>query len=500
MRHGSDPILQIRNLSKAFGGVQALDGVSFDVRAGEIHGLMGENGAGKSTLMNILMGLIDPDEGEIIFRGEVMETTDVRASLDKGISMVHQEIMPIPELTVAQNIYLGKEVTKNIPAWLDDREIAEKARDQLRKLGVVINVTQKMKHLTIAQMQMVEIAKALSNKAKIIIMDEPTSSLSEKEVEQLFNVIQHQKERGVTVIYISHRLEEIFHICDTVSVLRDGQFIGSKPVSQIDERTLIDRMVGRKLETVFPEKNSDFGDVIFSVKNLDKKGKFRDISFDIRAGEVLGFAGLIGAGRTNIIRSVMGLDPPDSGKTEVNDHNVQIGSPEEAIRLGISWVTEDRKGSGIIPDLSVKQNITLSSLGKVKTGGLFINNQKEQQTAGSVIDSLRIKTPNMHQKVKFLSGGNQQKVVIGKSLLVSPDVLILDEPTRGIDVGAKFEIYQLVDRLAREGKAILLISSELPELLGLSHRIIVLSKGVIQAELPTQEATQHSIMKYAMEQ
>jgi len=498
MNSGMEPILQIRNLSKAFGGVQALDGVSFDVRAGEIHGLMGENGAGKSTLMNILMGLINPDDGEVIFRGDLLESMDVRASLDKGISMVHQEIMPIPELTVAQNIYLGKEMTKTLPGWLDDREINEKARKKLDELGVELEVTQKMKHLSIAQMQMVEIAKALSNKAKIIIMDEPTSSLSEKEVEQLFNVIQQQKERGVTVIYISHRLEEIFHICDTVSVLRDGKLIDTKPVTEMDEKSLINRMVGRKLETVFPQKNKDFGDIIFSVENLFKKGEFRDISFEIREGEVLGFAGLIGAGRTNVIRSIMGLDLPESGSIQVNGQTVTIQSPKDAIRLGISWVTEDRKGSGIIPDLSVKKNITLSSLEKVKTG-LFINKLREEQAAGTMIDDLRIKTPDMYQKVKYLSGGNQQKVVIGKSLLSKPDVLILDEPTRGIDVGAKFEIYQLIDKLAREGKAILLISSELPELLGLSHRIIVLSKGAIRAELPSKEATQHTIMKYAME-
>jgi len=498
MNSGKESILQVRNLSKAFGGVQALDGVSFDVRAGEIHGLMGENGAGKSTLMNILMGLINPDDGEVIFRGDLLESMDVRASLDRGISMVHQEIMPIPELTVAQNIYLGKEMTKTLPGWLDDREINEKARKKLDELGVELEVTQKMKHLSIAQMQMVEIAKALSNKAKIIIMDEPTSSLSEKEVEQLFNVIQQQKERGVTVIYISHRLEEIFHICDTVSVLRDGKLIDTKPVTEMDEKSLINRMVGRKLETVFPQKNKDLGDIIFSVENLFKKGEFRDISFEIREGEVLGFAGLVGAGRTNVIRSIMGLDLPESGNIQINGQTVTIQSPKDAIRLGISWVTEDRKGSGIIPDLSVKKNITLSSLEKVKTG-LFINKLREEQAAGTMIDDLRIKTPDMYQKVKYLSGGNQQKVVIGKSLLSKPDVLILDEPTRGIDVGAKFEIYQLIDKLAREGKAILLISSELPELLGLSHRIIVLSKGAIRAELPSKEATQHTIMKYAME-
>ncbi|MDR8392703.1 sugar ABC transporter ATP-binding protein [Aliifodinibius sp. S!AR15-10] len=490
-------ILQVRNLSKSFGGVQALDNVQFEAKEGEVHGLMGENGAGKSTLMNILVGLIKPDTGKIIFQGETLQHSDVRGTIDRGISMVHQEIMPIPELTVAQNIYLGQEMVK-IPGWVDENRIIEHAEQQLRELEVDIDVTRQMKHLGVAEMQMVEIAKALSNEAKIIIMDEPTSSLSNKEVDNLFRVINTQKKKGVTIIYISHRMEEIFRICDTVTVLRDGHYIDTKPAKELDEDTLIEMMVGRELEAVFPDKNRNIGDVVFSVKRLGSKEKFRDISFELRRGEVLGFAGLMGAGRTDIVQSIMGLKPLNAGQIYLNGNEVNVSSPRDAIRLGISYVTEDRKGSGIVQDLSVRENLTLSSLRQFSSK-MFVNKTEEHRSAGRMIDDLRIKTPNMQQKVKFLSGGNQQKVVIGKSLLASPEVLILDEPTRGIDVGAKFEIYQLIDQLAREGKAILLISSELPELLGLSHRILVLSRGRVTAELKAGEATQELIMKHAIQ-
>lgn len=497
MNSDQECILQVRNLSKAFGGVQALENVHLEVGRGEVHGIMGENGAGKSTLMNILMGLVQPDSGEIIFQGERFKNRDVRSALDKGISMVHQEIMPIPELTVAQNIYLGRESTKRLPGWINEKQVIQDARQQLQELDVDLDVTRKMKHLSVAEMQMVEIAKALSNDAKIIIMDEPTSSLSNKEVDNLFRVIDTQKEKGVTILYISHRMEEIFRICDTVTVLRDGHYIGTKPAAKLNEETLIEMMVGRELDTVFPDKNRDIGETIFSVKGLSRAGKFDNIDFDVRRGEVLGLAGLIGAGRTDIAKSIMGLSPLDNGKIYLDGREVSINTPRDAIHLGISYVTEDRKGSGLVQDLSVKENLTLSSMEQL-ISGMFVNETAERRFADRMISDLRIKTPGMQQKVKFLSGGNQQKVVIGKSLLSSPDVLILDEPTRGIDVGAKFEIYQLIDQLAREGKAIILISSELPELLGLSHRIMVLSKGEISAELNTEEATQELIMKHAI--
>ncbi|MDX1637087.1 MAG: sugar ABC transporter ATP-binding protein [Balneolaceae bacterium] len=498
MRSDRETILQVQNLSKAFGGVQALNDVHLEVKKGEVHGLIGENGAGKSTLMNILMGLVESDSGEITFDGEKLAHNDVQQSLERGISMVHQEIMAIPELTVAQNIFLGQEPSLGNALWLDEDKIVREARKLLKKLDVDIDVTRKMSTLSVAEMQVVEIARALSNEVKIIIMDEPTSSLSSQEVEQLFRVIEEQKRKGITIIYISHRMEEIFRICETVTVLRDGRFIDSVPTAELTEKTLIRMMVGRELDTVFPERNPHSGEIIFSARNLGVRGKFRKISFELRRGEVLGMAGLVGAGRTDIARAIMGVTNLDAGDLFLHGKKITIESPEEAIRAGIAWVTEDRKGSGIIPDLSVKNNLTLSCLRQLQAG-LVIDNRSEVSAAGNMIDRLGIKTPGMHQKVKYLSGGNQQKVVIGKSLLVTPEVLILDEPTRGIDVGAKFEIYELIDQLARDGKAILLISSELPELLGLSHRILVLSNGNISTELGAGQASQEMIMKYAIQ-
>lgn len=491
-------VLQVRNLSKAFAGAKALDNVCLDVKSGEVHGLMGENGAGKSTLMNILIGMLDPDAGEVIFQGEVLNYADVKGTLEKGISMVHQEILPVPELTVGQNIYLGKETMRGSFGWIDEQSINEQATEQLRELGVDINVDRRMKDLSVAEMQMVEIAKALSNDANIIIMDEPTASLSEREVENLFRIIDRQKKKGVTVIYISHRMEEIFKICDTVTVLRDGQYIGSNPVSQLTQNKLIEMMVGRKLETVFPEVHSDIGKSIFSGRGLTRDKSFYDVNFEIRQGEILGIAGLMGAGRSEIFKSIIGLNPLDSGEVYFDGEKVKIDSPKEAIQLGLSYVSEDRKGLGLIQELSVKQNVTLSSL-KKHVDGILIREKSENTAADQMVRDLQIKGSGIDQKVKFLSGGNQQKVVIGKALLASPNVLILDEPTRGIDVGAKFEIYQLITQLAKQGIAIILISSELPELLGLGHRILVLSKGRITAELTREEATQKAIMQYAMQ-
>lgn len=497
MREDPNVVLQIKNVSKAFGGVQALENVHFRVRTGEVHGVMGENGAGKSTLMKSLMGLVQPDSGQIIFQGEPLDHTDVKSTLDRGISMVHQEIMPVPELTVAQNIFLGQEKTKTFPGWIDEEILIQKADRLLEELNVEIDVTRPMKQLSIAEMQMVEIAKALSNNAKVIIMDEPTSSLSSEEVRHLFSVIRKQEKRGVTVIYISHRMEEIFQICDRITVLRDGRHVGTKLAETLNEDQLIRMMVGRSLDTVFPEKNNKLREVIFSVKGFSKKGRYNDINFEVRHGEVLGLAGLIGAGRTDIVKAIMGLETHDKGTIELYGREVTIDSPQYAIRQGISYVTEDRKESGIIQDLSVCANLTLSNL-RSFVSGMMINEKMEKKAATNMIERLSIKTPHMFQKVRFLSGGNQQKVIIGKSLLTEPEVLILDEPTRGIDVGAKFEIYQLIDKMARAGKAVILISSELSELLGLSHRILVLSKGELTAELPANEATQEMIMKYAI--
>lgn len=461
---------------------------------------MGENGAGKSTFMKILIGLLTPDSGEIIFEGNIIKNKTVSEISKMGISMIHQEILIIPELTVAQNIFLGreKEISGNKSAWLNDKNLTLKASELLTELGMDLDPDIKMKYLSVAQMQMVEIAKAVSNDAKVIIMDEPTSAISDKEVSTLFKIIRDLKSKGVAIIYISHKMDEIFEICDMITVLRDGKYITTKSASELDINGLIGMMVGREITSMFPEPVLEKGKIIISVKNLTKKGKFFNINFDVRAGEILGISGLMGAGRTEIAQAIYGLASADSGEIYINGEEVKLKSPQEAVDKGIGYVSEDRKGLGFIPQLSVKQNLTLANLSE-HCQGLFINNTKENKAADQMITGLKIKASGRDQKVTHLSGGNQQKVVIGKVLAASPKVIILDEPTRGVDVGAKFEIYKLISNLAAQGIAIIMISSELPEILGMSGRILVLSKGIQTAILSRQEATQELIMKYAVE-
>ncbi|MEZ4905867.1 MAG: sugar ABC transporter ATP-binding protein [Spirosomataceae bacterium] len=493
----SDSILQIRHLTKSFGGIKALDDVQFDLRKGEVHALMGENGAGKSTLMKILIGLLKPDAGTIMFEGRLLENSDVNESIQKGISMIHQEMQVIPELTVAQNIFLGRESTRWLPHWLDDEAINTQAQTLLSEMGINIAATTKMKQLSVAQMQMVEIAKAISNNAKVIIMDEPTSAISDKEVAMLFQMIKELKAKGVAIIYISHKMEEIYTIADTITVLRDGRYITTKPSIELDKKSLIGLMVGRELTDLFPPQIATKGNILLSVKKLSSKGRFSDISFEVKAGEVLGIAGLMGAGRTEIARAIYGLDSYEAGEVWVKGKKVVIQSPQDALNNGIGYVSEDRKGLGFIPNMSVKHNISLSNLAQYAKNG-FVQTQKEQLTITQTVEELKIKIATLDQKVTQLSGGNQQKVVIGKVLLTNPDIILLDEPTRGIDIGAKLEIYKLIHELAAQGKAILLISSELPEILGMSDRVLVLSKGKQTALLSKKEATQENIMRYAI--
>lgn len=492
-----DYILQVRALSKAFLGVKALDNVQLDLKKGEVHAIMGENGAGKSTFMKILMGLLTPDAGEIIFEGSELKNNDVNEVLKKGISMIHQEMLIVPELTVAQNIFLGRESTRWLPNWLDDKAIDTQAEALLAQMGVSIRARTPMKHLSVAEMQMVEIAKAISNNAKVIIMDEPTSAISDKEVATLFKIIKDLKQKGVAIIYISHKMDEIFQIADTITVLRDGQYIGTKSAAELDQQSLITMMVGRAIDNLFPEAVVELGAEVFSVKNLSSEGKFSNINFAVHAGEVLGIAGLMGAGRTEIARAIFGLDTYDSGELWLKGKKIKIQSPHEAIARGIGYVSEDRKGLGFIPGMSVKENITLASLPDYAKGW-FVGSESENAAATQMIHDLKIKTTGVEQQVNYLSGGNQQKVVIAKVLQASPQVVILDEPTRGIDIGAKFEIYKLINELTAKGIAVVMISSELPEILGMSHRILVLSKGKQTALLSKQEATQETIMKYAM--
>jgi inositol transport system ATP-binding protein len=498
----SDPILRVSGLSKSFSGVKALDNVQFVLKRGEVHALMGENGAGKSTFMKILIGLLKPDSGEILFEGSELVANGVSDMLGKGISMIHQEMLAVPELTVAQNIFLGREKQAGnkrsfFLGWLNDTEINRKAGALMEQLGVAITPETRMRDLTVAQMQMVEIARAISNDAKVIIMDEPTSAISDREVATLFRIIRDLKAKGVSIIYISHKMDEIAQIADTVTVMRDGKYIGSKPASALDQASLINMMVGRELNQMFPEFRGRLGEVMLEVKNLSSAGAFSGITFQVRSGEILGLAGLMGAGRTEIARVIFGLDKAENGQIILEGQDKSISSPREALRRGIGYVSEDRKKLGFVPSMSVKENITLASLRKSSKQG-FVNEDLESFTADQIILDLRIKTAGLEQQVRHLSGGNQQKVVIGKVLAVSPKVIILDEPTRGVDVGAKFEIYKLIRNLADQGLAILMISSELPEILGMSDRILVLSKGKQTALLSKEEATQELIMKYAV--
>ena len=498
MTRQPDQLLQVRNLSKSFVGVKALDQVQLDLKKGEVHAVMGENGAGKSTFMKILMGLLSPDSGEIWLEGDILKNADVNETLKRGISMIHQEMLVVPELTVAQNIFLGREKTNWLPFWLDDTHTNAQAEAILQQMGVDIAPTTLLKHLSVAEMQMVEIAKAISNNAKVIIMDEPTSAISDKEVATLFKIIKDLKQQGVGILYISHKMDEIFQISDTITVLRDGQYIGTKPASDLDQPTLISMMVGREITNLFPEIVPSKDEVVLSVKKLTRQSVFSDITFEVRKGEVLGLAGLMGAGRTEVARAIFGLDRYDSGEIQLNGQTVRIHSPAEAIALGIGYVSEDRKGLGFIPAMTIQDNITLSSLPQHAKAG-WVMTDSEATVATRMMQNLRIKATGAAQKVSHLSGGNQQKVVIAKVLQAAPDVVILDEPTRGIDIGAKFEIYKLINDLTAQGIAVVMISSELPEILGLSHRILVLSKGKQTALLSTTEATQDMIMKFAMQ-
>jgi inositol transport system ATP-binding protein len=493
-----NPILQVQNLSKSFLGVKALDNIQFELTKGEVHALMGENGAGKSTFMKILMGLLTADSGEIVFEGKILKGKSVHENLLKGISMIHQEILVVPELTVAQNIFLGRET--NYLNWLNDKAINQKAQELLDLIGVKINAQTKIKNLSIAQMQMVEIAKAISTNAKVIIMDEPTSALSDIEVEILFKIINDLKAKGVAIIYISHKMDEIFEITDRITIFRDGNYIDTKNTNDLDKNALIALMVGREIENLFPEKATFKGEkkAILTIKNFSKKGKFENINFEVQAGEVLGIAGLMGAGRTEIVRAIYGLDKYDSGEIILKGNKINLKSPKEAIEKGIGYVSEDRKALGFMSEMSINENISLSSLANYSKAWL-VNSTNEKEATAQLSNDLKIKSTNINQKVMNLSGGNQQKVVIGKVLLTSPSLVILDEPTRGIDIGAKFEIYKLINQLTDRGIAVIMISSELPEILGMSDRILVLSKGKQTALFTKQEATQEKIMQYAVE-
>ena len=497
---GDDVVLEMRDIVKAFPGVLALDGMNLKVRAGTVHVLVGENGAGKSTLMKILSGTYAIDGGEILFKGEVLTRQDTSAALERGISMIHQELSPVLDMTIAENIFLGREPAMSekgfLSRFVDFTRMNADTKALLDRVGLKYDPETKMRDLSIAAMQLIEIVKAISRQASLVIMDEPTSAISDTEVAMLFRQIADLKASGVAIIYITHKMEEIFQIADDITVMRDGQFIAAAPASEYDPSKLISQMVGRTISSIFPKEEVPIGDIVLSIEKLARTAAFEDVSFTVRAGENVGLSGLIGAGRTEVARVIFGLDEADGGTIRLNDAELKLKSPKDAISKGIAMVSEDRKAEGLVLCRSVGENISLANLKKF-AGGLFISERQEETAAQRMIKMLQIKTPDTAMIVENLSGGNQQKIVLAKWLLGDLKLLILDEPTRGIDVGSKSEIHRLMTEFARQGLAIIMISSELPEILGMSDRVVVMSEGRVAGELTRSEANQESIMRLA---
>lgn len=489
------PILQMVGITKQFPGVLALDNVSFEVERGEIHALVGENGAGKSTLLKILAGALPMDKGEILLDGKPVHFTSPLDAINMGIAVIYQEFNLVPYLSAGENIFLGREPRK-FNGFVDFKTLHAKAQAILDRIGANFSSKEIVSRLSVAQQQMTEIAKALSQNAQIIAMDEPTSALTEREVEHLFDIARGLKEEGVAIIFVSHRLEEVFQIADRITVLRDGKYVGTKRVEETNRDEVITMMVGREIKEKIPKRPAPIGEEILRVEGLARRGVFSDISFTLHKGEILGLAGLVGSGRTEIARAIFGADPLDSGKIYLEGKEVHIRSPQDAIRLGIGLLTEDRKRYGLVLPMSVRENTTLANLMEVAMRG-FINFSKERAVAQRFVDELAIKTPSVEQIARNLSGGTQQKLVLAKWLFTKSKVLIFDEPTRGIDVGAKVEIYELMNQLAERGVGIIMISSELPEVLGMSDRILVIHEGKIAGELKREEATQEKIMHLA---
>lgn len=488
-------ILLMESISKSFPGVKALSDVRFTVRKGTVHALMGENGAGKSTLMKVLNGMFAPDSGLITFKGQHVIIDNTETALKLGISMIHQELSPIPYMTVAENIFLGREPLGKF-GFIDKHKLYADTKALLKQLEIDVNPGALMKDLSVASKQMVEIAKAISYDASLLIMDEPTSAITEREVAHLFNIIRSLKAKGVGVIYITHKMDEVFQIADEITVLRDGKHIATVHTSQTNRDELITMMVGRKLTALFPKEEAPIGEIMLSVRNLTRKGIVENISFDLRRGEILGIAGLMGAGRTEVIEGIFGIHKIDQGEIFIKGKKAKIRTPADAIRLGVALLTEERKLNGIMSVLSVRDNIMVASLANYEKRG-FLEKRRIESTCENEKNRLNIKTPSMNQLIKLLSGGNQQKVLISRWLLTKPDILILDEPTRGIDVGTKAEIHKLMCLFAKDGKAIIMISSELPEILGMSDRVLVMHEGRVKGIFERKDVTQESIMQAA---
>lgn len=487
-------LFSMKDINKSFGPVKVLKNVQLEVEKGEIHALMGENGAGKSTLMNILGGVIQKDSGEILFGNQMIENHSPQIAKDLGIGFVHQEFNLAESLTVAENIYMGRLPYKNEKLGIVDyKKLHDNTEYYLNMLGVNIKPTDVVYKLSTASKQMIEIAKALSLNAKVIIFDEPTTSLSDKDVEVLFIIINALKQKGISSVYISHRMEEIHQLCDRITILRDGQYISTDNVKDLTDQEIIKKLVGRNLDNLYPERNVEVGEIALEVKNLsDTKGAVKNVSFNVRKGEVVGFAGLVGSGRTELMRLVFGADPVESGEIFVKGQKVNIKSPVEAINNGICLLTEDRKNQGVALGLSIKENINMTAL---KSN--IINHKEVKKKVDELVENLQIKISSVDKPVSSLSGGNQQKVVLAKWLNTSNDIYIFDEPTKGIDIGAKSEIYAIINQLVADGKAVIIVSSEIPELLGIVDRTYVLNEGRLTGELSIEESTQEKIMELA---
>ena len=489
------PIIQMREISKSFGGVRALNNVDIEVYSGEVHALLGENGAGKSTLIKTMTGVHQPDGGDIYLRGELVRFNGPRDAQQMGIGAIYQEPSLFPDLDIAENILAGRQPVSG--GRIDWRQMYREARDLLQQLGVQLDPRIKARNLSVAQQQTVEIARALSLNAQLLIMDEPTSSLTSTEVEELFRIIRQLRQAGTAVIFISHRLEELFAVADRVTILRDGNYVGTREMAGVKTGELIQMMVGRAVDELFPKQVAPLGDTLLAVKGLTAPGKFENVSFALRAGEILGVAGLIGAGRTDVARALFGIQPVSAGTIEIAGQEVAIQNPRQAMKLGLAFVPEDRQHHGLVLPMSIAANITLPILSRFTRAGGWMRERAAKQVATAAARKLEVKSAGIDQKARELSGGNQQKVVLAKWLETNPRILILDEPTRGIDVGTKAAVHQLMSDLANQGVAILMISSELPEILGMSDRILVMREGHITGEYTRADATQEKIMASA---
>jgi inositol transport system ATP-binding protein len=494
MPSDSEYILQVYDVQKSFPGVRALDKVNLNVRPGTIHGLMGENGAGKSTLMKIILGLYRRDAGKIFLDGNELNTASIKATLEAGIAMVQQELQYIPEMTVAENVWLGREWLKG--PFLDKERAVKKTKELFEELKIKdINPADKMKELSTGKQQQVEIAKAVSYNAKLVILDEPTSSITEKEVEDLFGIIFKLRNSGVAIIHITHKMDEIFQICDEVTVFRDGKYVDCKPIKEITRDELISMMVGREIKNLFPKITTKIGDVILKVEGLTREPEFRNISFELHRGEILGFFGLVGAGRTEICETIFGIRRLHSGTVWINGSKVRIADPYTAIVNNMAILTEDRRGSGLFLPLSVEDNISIAHLAEY--GKVLINNRMLKKDCYKAVETYAVRTPSLKQRAENLSGGNQQKLLVARWLMTEPDILFMDEPTRGIDVGSKTEIHRLMSELADKGKSIIMVSSELPEILGMSDRVLVVHEGDLMKILDRSELSQEKLLYYA---